>query len=217
MGFDRDHILLASIDPAKSGYTRPRTAVFFAELLQRLRSHEAIQAVGLASHGTLSGVLPAGTRFMSTQMHADRATEPATRDLTVHQNVVSPGYFEASGISLLRGRDFAELDRAESVEVAILNEAAARLLFGNDDPIGKRIGPGRQGPTNIEVAGVVENAKYLSVREAPLPTVYLPFRDGSPMTLHIKARGDRTFGVGCGRAGTAGTGPDVAALSRADH
>ena len=70
MGFDRDHILLASIDPARSGYTRPRTAVFFAELLQRLRSHENIEAAGLASHGTLSGVLPAGTRFMSTQMHA---------------------------------------------------------------------------------------------------------------------------------------------------
>ena len=112
MGFDRDHILLASIDPARSGYTRPRTAAFFAELLQRLRSHENIAAVGLASHGTLSGVLPAGTRFMSTQMHPDGATEPSTRDLTVHQNVVSPGYFEASGISLLRGRHFTELDRA---------------------------------------------------------------------------------------------------------
>ena len=62
MGFDRDHVLLASIDPAKNGYTKPRTAVFFAALLQRLRSHEAIKAVGLASHGTLSGVLPAGTR-----------------------------------------------------------------------------------------------------------------------------------------------------------
>ena len=141
-------------------------------------------------------MLPAGTRFMTTQMHADRANEPALRDLTVYQNVVSPGFFEASGISLVRGRDFGDVDRAAGVEVAILNEAAARLLFGNDDPIGKRIGPGRQGPTNIEVAGVVENAKYLSVREAPLPTVYLPFRDGSPMTLHIKARGDARSALG---------------------
>jgi predicted permease len=190
MGFDRDHILLASIDPGRSGYTRPRTAVFFAELLQRLRSRENIAAAGLASHGTLSGVLPAGTRFMSTQMHPDGATEPSTQDLTVHQNVVSPGYFEASGISLLRGRHFSELDRAQTVQVAVINEAAARQFFGNDDPIGKRVGPGRQGPTSIEVVGVVEDAKYLSVREAPIPTVYLPFRDGSPMTLHVKTRAD---------------------------
>jgi predicted permease len=123
-------------------------------------------------------------------MHPDGATEPSTQDLTVHQNVVSPGYFEASGISLLRGRHFTELDRAETVQVAVLNEAAAGQLFGNDDPIGKRVGPGRQGPTSIEVVGVVENAKYLSVREAPIPTVYLPFRDGSPMTLHVKTRAD---------------------------
>jgi len=190
MGFDRDHILLASIDPARSGYTRPRTAVFFAELLRRLRSYETVEAVGLASHGTLSGVLPAGTRFMSTQMHPDGATEPSTKDLTVHHNVVSPGYFEASGISLLRGRHFTELDRAANVQVTVLNEAAGRLFFGTDDPIGKRIGSGRQGPTNIEVVGVVENAKYLSVREAPIPTVYVPFRDGSPMTLHIKTRSE---------------------------
>jgi predicted permease len=189
MGFNRDHILLASIDPAKSGYNRPRTAVFFQELVHRLRVRENIDAVGLASHGTLSGVLPAGTRFLSTQMHGDGVPEPASRDLTVHQNDVSSDYFEASGIALMRGRPFTEFDR-EGNAVAILNTAAAQLLFGNDNPIGRRLGSGRQGPTNLEVVGVVENAKYLSVREAPIPTVYVPFRDGSPMTLHVKTRAD---------------------------
>lgn len=189
LGFNRDHLLLVSIDPAKSGYNRSRTAAFFQELVDRLRAHENIDAVGLASHGTLSGVLPAGTRFMSTQMHGDGVPAPASRDLTVHQNVVNSEYFEASGIALMRGRPFAELDR-EGNAVAILNTAAAELLFGNDNPIGRRLGSGRQGPTNLEVVGVVENAKYLSVREAPIPTVYVPFRDSSPMTLHIKTRAD---------------------------
>ena len=190
MGFDRDHVLLASINPARSGYTRPRTAVFFTQLLQRLRSHGNIDAAGLASHGTLSGVLPVGTRFMSTQMHPDGVTVPSTADLTVHHNVVSSGYFEAAGVSLVRGRHFTELDRAKNVQVAVLNQAAAQLFFGNGDPIGRRVGPGRQGPATIEIVGVVENAKYLSVREAPIPTVYLPFRDGSPMTLHVKTHAD---------------------------
>jgi predicted permease len=190
MGFDRDHVLLASIDPGKNGYSRPRTGVFFHELVQRLRMRENIDAVGLASHGTLSGVLPPGTRFMSTQMHADGALEPSTKDLIVHQNVVSPGYFEASGVALVRGRAFTELDRYENAQVAVLNTAAAQLFFGNDDPIGRRLGSGRQGPTNLEVVGIVKNAKYLNVRETPIPTVYLPFRDGSPMTLHVKTRAD---------------------------
>ena len=168
MGFDRDNILLVSIEPARSGYSRPRTAVLFDELLQRLRVQKEIKAVGLASHGTLSGVLPVGTRFMNNQMHATGVEVRSGQDLTVHSNVVSAGYFEAVGISLLRGRDFSRFDGGEGVQVAILNEAAARLLFGTQDPIGRRIGPGRQGPAEIEVIGLVEDAKYLSVREAPL-------------------------------------------------
>jgi predicted permease len=190
MGFDRDNILLVSIDPARSGYTRPRTAVFFDLLLERLRAHKEIEAVGLASHGTLSGVLPAGTRFISNQMHAAGMTQQPAEDLSVYNNFVSPGYFESVGISLLHGRDFTEFDRPVDVQVAIVNEAAAQLLFGNDNPIGGRIGRGRQGPADIEVVGVVENAKYLNVREAPLSTVYFPFRGGSPMTVHAKTVAD---------------------------
>ena len=217
MGFDRDHILLASIDPAKHGYTGQRTAAFFTELLQRVRAHDSIEAVGLASHGTLSGVLPAGTRFMSTQMHADAATDPAAKDITVHRNVVSAGYFESTGIALLRGRHFTEIDRGENIQVAVINEAAAQLFFGGGDPIGRRVGQGRPGPTNIEVVGVVENAKYLSVREAAIPTVYLPFRDSSPMTLHVKTRADAGAVVPIIERELTSVGSDAAALSRADH
>lgn len=187
MGFDRDNILLVSVDPARSGYTSARSAIFFDQLLQRVRAQKDVKAAGLASHGTLSGVLPAGTRFMNTQMHAAGTVTQAEEDRTVHSNFVSPGYFEAVGISLLRGRDFSKTDSGEGANVAILNEAAAQLLFGIQDPIGRRIGQGRQGPAELEVIGLVEDAKYLSVREAPLPTVYLPSRGSSPMTLHVKA------------------------------
>ena len=190
MGFDRGNILLVSLDPAKSGYTRPRTAVFFDQLVDHIRAHKEVKAAGLASHGSLSGVLPAGTRFVSTQMHAAGTAPSAGDDMTVYNNFVSPGYFESVGISLLRGRDFSEFDRPEDSEVAILNQAASRLLFGLDDPIGKRIGRGRQGPANIDIIGLVNNVKYLNVREAPRPTVYLAFRGGSPMTLHVTAPGD---------------------------
>jgi predicted permease len=123
-------------------------------------------------------------------MHAAGTAPQPGEDMTVYNNFVSVGYFESVGISLLRGRDFSEFDRPEDVQVAILNEAAARLLFGIEDPLGRRIGRGRQGPADIEIVGLVKNAKYLNVREAPLPTVYLPFRGGSPMTLHVKALGD---------------------------
>jgi predicted permease len=135
-------------------------------------------------------VLPAGTRFISNQMHAAGTVPHAGDDLTVYNNFVSAGFLDAAGLSLLGGRDFTDADRPEHAEVAIINEAAARVFFGADDPIGRRIGRGRRGPADIEVVGLVKNAKYLNVREAPLPTVYFPFRGGSPMTLHVKTRGD---------------------------
>jgi predicted permease len=191
MGFGRHHILLASIDPAKSGYTRERTAAFFDQLVQRLRMHTEVEAIGLASHGSLSGVLPAGTRFINNQMHAAGTTVGADEDSTLYNNFVSPGYFQSAGITFSRGRDFTRFDRPDDIHVAILNQAAARLLFGGEEPIGRRIGRGRNGPADIEVVGLVENAKYLNVREAPLPTVYLPFRGESPMTLHVKGLADQ--------------------------
>ena len=190
MGFDRGNMLLASLDPAKSGYTRQRTAVFFDQLVQRLRAHRESEGVGLASHGSLSGVLPAGTRFINNQMHAAGSLPKPGEDMTVYNNFVSPHYFEAVGISLLRGRDFNEFDRSEDAHVAVVNRAASRLLFGTEDPIGKRFGRGRQGSATIEVIGLVQDAKYLNVREGALPTVYFPFGGQSPMTLHVRTRGD---------------------------
>jgi predicted permease len=132
----------------------------------------------------------AGTRFISNPMHAPGSPPKPGEDMTVYNNFISSGYFESVGISLLRGRDFKELDRPNDMQVAVINEAAARLLFGTDDPIGKRIGRGRSGPTDIEIVGLVKNAKYLNVRESALPTVYFPFRGQSPMTLHVRTAGN---------------------------
>ena len=190
MGFNRDHVVLASIDPAKSGYPRPRTAAFFQELLQRLRLRENIEAVGLGEPRHFERSVAGGNPFHE---HSNaRRRRAGAIDQGPHRSPERRqlGYFAASGIALVRGRGFTELDRGENVQVAILNTAAAHLLFGTDDPVGRRIGSGRQGPTNLEVVGVAKNAKYLSVRETPLPTVFVPFRDGSPMTLHVKTRAD---------------------------
>ena len=90
MGFDRTNILLVSVDPAKSGYTRERSVVFFDQLLQRLRAHDQVEAAGLASHGSLSGVLPVGTRFINNQMHAAGSVPSPGEDMTVYSNFVSP-------------------------------------------------------------------------------------------------------------------------------
>jgi predicted permease len=87
-------------------------------------------------------------------------------------NRVSPRYFETVGTPLLRGRGFDERDRAGSPLVAIVSQAFARRHFGDADPIGRRIG---QSAPEIEIVGVVGDAKYQNGRRAPREMFFLPY------------------------------------------
>jgi predicted permease len=190
-GFQHEHVLLASLDPVKSGYSVQQAQFFYDELLTRLRAQPAVRAAGLASYGSLSGVMPSGARFLSTSMHANGQVLQPTADAAVYMNAVTPGYFEAVGMTVRHGRDFTGQDAYNAPHVAIVNETAARYFFGDADPVGKLIGTGRDGPAEIEVIGVVSDAKYLDLREGPRRIVYRPhaqtFR--SLMTVHVSTAG----------------------------
>jgi predicted permease len=192
-GFRRDHLLLLSLDPGKSGYSDARAALFYDTLLDSLRQQPGIRAAGLASYGSLSGVLPVGTRFLNTQMYpAGRPPQPG-EDAMVWINIVSPGYLDAVATPLLQGRDFTARDRKGAPRVALVNETAARHFFGTENPIGQRIGYGAAA-ADIEVVGLVKDTKYLDLREEPRRIVYRPLAQEtrSLMTLHINTAADPT-------------------------
>jgi predicted permease len=191
-GFQPEHVLLAALDPIKSGYSEERARLFYDELLTRLRAQPPVHAAGMASYGSLSGVMAAGTRFMNTPMHAAGHDVPPAVDATVYINDVTPGYFDAVGMPVLRGRDFGPQDTPGAPATAIINEAAARYFFGDTDPLGQRIGTGRSGPAEIEIVGLVRDAKYLNLREDARRIVYRPHAQAfhSLMTLHVRAAGD---------------------------
>jgi predicted permease len=192
MGFRQSSLILASVDPARNGYGGDRLLDFYNRLQRSVLEQPGVAGVALASHGTLSGVLPAGTRFMNTAMHAAGKDPLPGEDLTTYLNTVTPGYFGAVGVPILAGRDFGPQDRAGSAKVAIINELAARYWFSDANPIGKRIGTGAAGLTDMEVIGVVKNSKYLAVRETTLRIVYRPLaqEQASPMTLHVRVAGN---------------------------
>jgi predicted permease len=89
------------------------------------------------------------------------------------RNQAGPGYFRAMRTALLGGREFRWTDTDEAGRVAILNEAAAQMLFPGRSPLGERILVG-DAKTVAEVVGVVANAKYTSLSSADPPTVYSP-------------------------------------------
>ena len=96
----------------------------------------------------------------------------ATERLFASWNRVSSGYFETVGTPLLRGRTFDPRDRAGSPLVAIVSQSFAKRHFGDADPIGRRIG---QSVPEIEIVGVVGDAKYQDGRRAPREMFFIPY------------------------------------------
>lgn len=89
---------------------------------------------------------------------------------------IAPGWLETMGIELLAGRDFRAGEKYPGA--AIVNESFARRYFDGANPVGRMFeqAPFRDRPMQIEVLGLVKDAKYQNVREAPRPTMYVPFR-----------------------------------------
>jgi predicted permease len=95
-------------------------------------------------------------------------------------------------IPMVLGRDFSDRDITGAPKVAVVNETAARTLFPNVSPIGRRLGFEREESNDIEIVGVIRDTKYSSVRDAAPPTIYQPFLQGTPrgMTAILRTAGD---------------------------
>lgn len=183
-GFDRNHVLLMGIDPAKGGYTGDRRLEYYRQVLERTRAAAGVRAAGLSLITPISG----GGVDLSFSVEG-RPPEPGA---IVYVNDASDGYFAAMGTALLLGRDFAPGDRPDSTPVAVINEALSRRFFRNGSPIGQRVSVGNRG--QLEVVGVVANAKYMSLREEDHPTVYVhalqKIDEPWGLTLVVRTSGD---------------------------
>jgi predicted permease len=117
------------------------------------------------------------------------------QDMTLaHFGLQDPHYLKTMGMTLVRGRGFAEQDAASAPPVSIVNEHMAALLWPGQDPIGKRLFSLDTGnPVPTEVVGVVRNGRYKMVGEAPSPFVLRPFAQVPstlPVTLCLRTHGD---------------------------
>ena len=182
-GFQPEHLLTAKLDFSISGFTtwvRPtetRPQITLRELMERLKNQPGVQSVAAAGD-------KAGFR-VTVENRQTGAEDDYPR---VSLQGVSPDYFRAMGIPVLRGRAFTESDALESPGVAVLPESLAKRCFPNEDPIGKRIYKGRLNPgqagefdrwTNVslwtEIVGIVADVKSISLDPQVEMNVYVPY------------------------------------------
>ena len=180
-GFNPASTVMAGLDPEAAGVDAGRIPELFDRLIQRLEAQPDVAAAALASAGGLSG----GASFSRIQP-AD--ADPDSRQFTA-KAFVSASYFDTLRLPLLAGRRFHGGDTAESPQTAIVNRSYALQAFGTEAVIGRRLRLGRSQPANIEIVGVVADAKYQRLREEPTPVVYFPFRQGSWKSARLYVRG----------------------------
>jgi predicted permease len=175
-GFDRDHVVTFTVYPNLSAYTDAQAKSFWQALTAHVREIPGVVSVAAASRplmrgsGVKSTVAPAGQK-------ASRADF-----LNTSLNWVSPEYFDTMGIRVLEGRGLtagdlrsADLRGATKPVPVVVNEAFARHFFPDGHALGGHFGNGMEVavPANFEIAGIVRDAKYRSLREPMTPTYYL--------------------------------------------
>lgn len=166
-GFDSRDVYFTSLDFGLANYDGSRGQRAAEAILEQVRALPGVRTAALAAMLPLGG----GGLGLGNISVAGREAPDPRRGWDEDWNVVTPGYFAALGIPLVRGRDFAVTDRAGAGEVAILNEAFATALFPGEDPVGRSFtNEGR----SVTVIGVARNAKYRSVVEAQRNFVYVP-------------------------------------------
>ncbi len=104
----------------------------------------------------------------------------------------SSSFLETMGIRIPRGRGFSRADVKSAPQVAVINEALARQLFGTSDVVGRQFLLGLQGKTVVQIVGVSADARYTSLRATVPPTAYLSYRQ-SPLggvTFEVRTTGD---------------------------
>jgi predicted permease len=185
-GFQREGVLLTILDPRRSGLSASQLAGFYDRLLERVS-----QLPGVAS-AALSSRTPLGGDYWNSMVVVDGYAPPPGESAYVYFYRIGPGYFTTFQTPLVAGRDFGSGDHERARRVAIINESVARTYFPGLAPIGRRISaPQDPDRRNLEIIGVVKDARYDNLRESRSHTIYLPYRQHlgrlRGMTLSIRA------------------------------
>jgi predicted permease len=159
------------LDPQGSGYSRVQLSRLYKDLLDRLHAIPGVRSAALNAVTPIDG--GAASSFATVEGFQEK---PEDRRRLM-QNWVGPRYFETLGTPFVAGRDFEFAD-AGRPRVAIVNQAMARYYFGGGSPLGRHLTFERD-TVPYEIVGVVGDAKYVDLHEAPPRTVYLnAFQDG---------------------------------------
>jgi predicted permease len=186
-GFDPRNALLVETDLRTRGYDGSRGRSFARETLARIAALPGVDAA------TTTAVVPFQSEWSTTvEPWPGAAFAGGQSSIDIYLDVVSPGYFDAMRIPVLRGRGIEAGDVEGAPRAVVINERLARLAFGAADPIGRTIPLGGQDEAAYQVVGLVRDGTYFEFGEAPRPMAYGSLMQGFrfDLTFIVKTAGD---------------------------
>lgn len=185
-GFKTDRALTMNIALLGSKYPSATQQIsFFDEVRHRVEVLPGIESAGLISSAPLSGGVYAGGFSIE-----GREPASATEDLSADRRMISPEYFNALQIPLLKGRYFTERDNQGSTGVAIVSDSWVRRFVPKDDPIGKRIKLGGRDSTRpwLSIVGIAGDVRDTALESDARPCVYLPYSQFPSLSMSLVVR-----------------------------
>jgi predicted permease len=179
-GFDADRLMAVEINLPGNTYGDDKLReAYYRQLIAKLQAIPGVANAGLVSQLPLEG-----EDWVDVIQKAGE-NRPLAELPPTNYRFCSPDYFRTMGISLVAGTTFTEADRKRNL--AVISEAAARVAWPGENPIGRKFGRGYEKEPLFEVAGLVRDVRVGMTKE-PVPTVYVPYWYRSRMAMQAVVR-----------------------------
>jgi predicted permease len=166
LGYNRENLLLFRIDPLAGGYKGPAITHLYQQVLDRISVIPGVRATTVSSNGLFSH------SESGDPISVEGFTPKQGEDMDSRFDHIGPGYFSTMGIPIVTGRELGSQD-INGIHTAVINQTFEKRFFGGANPIGKHVRNTYPGnPTDMEIVGVVADAKYNSLREDSVPRIY---------------------------------------------
>ena len=183
LGFDPQHVVVASAVPGESGYDPEQRSAYFTKARDRVLTLPGVERAAWAAWIPMATVSDGGPFWLESR--PPRADEQPQNAAIAR---VDPGYFAAANTPLLEGRAFTDRDNAQAAPVAIVNQTLAAQLWPGQSALGRFFV--LEG-TRAQVVGVVPNGKYYFVWEAPRAMAFRPLAQNTPLRATLVVRSSR--------------------------
>jgi len=185
-GFSLQNTMVANTDLEMAGYSGDKVAAMQKRMIDAVKAIPGVESVGLADS------LPLSAGSNESIVFTDKTTDlrPSNATANAVEFNVSPGYFHAAGTAVLAGRTFTWHDDKSSPRVAVVNREFAREVFGSaTSAIGSSYK--MQDGTRVQVVGIAEDGKYMSLTEDPWPAMFLPILQSPSTSTFLVVRSSR--------------------------